>query len=35
MAFGTIFFVHKKTNLLVFVFGIADHAGPLVMHNTE
>jgi hypothetical protein len=25
----------KKNNFLVFLIGIADHAGPLVMHRTE
>jgi hypothetical protein len=28
-------FCSQKFNLLVFLIGIADHAGPLVMHMTE
>jgi hypothetical protein len=28
-------FCSQKINLLVFLIGIADHAGPLVMHMTE
>jgi hypothetical protein len=28
-------FLFIKINLLVFLIGIANHAGPLVMHNTE
>jgi hypothetical protein len=28
-------FYSQKINLLVFLIGIADHAGPLVMHITE
>jgi hypothetical protein len=28
-------FCSQKINLLVFLIGIADHTGPLVMHRTE
>jgi hypothetical protein len=28
-------FCSQKINLSVFLIGIADHAGPLVMHTTE
>jgi hypothetical protein len=28
-------FCSQKINLLVFLIGIVDHAGPLVMHSTE
>jgi uncharacterized protein (UPF0332 family) len=28
-------FYSQKINLLVFLIGIADHAGPLVMHRKE
>jgi hypothetical protein len=28
-------FCSQKINLLVFLIGIADHVGPLVMHRTE
>jgi hypothetical protein len=33
--FGTVFFVSQKINLLVFLIGVADHAGPLAMHRIE
>jgi hypothetical protein len=28
-------FCSQKINLLVFLIGIADHAGPLMMHSTK
>jgi hypothetical protein len=28
-------FCSQKINLLVYLIGIADHAGPLLMHRTE
>jgi hypothetical protein len=29
------YFLFKKINVSVFLIGIADHAGPLVMHRTD